>query len=230
MLYSFLDARGGHRMALGHVGANTENDIGFVHIGEGIGHSSAADGSRQTGDCGRVSSTAAVVNLIGPEAGAYEFLHCVGCLVWCPPGSHTTNCMSPMFFENFIAPERVRDSRAGLMAGTWGHEFFAGLDIGSEELVVDKDRFSAFSPGASTLDKTLKTHGVDTVFVAGTMTNVCCDSTARDAMMLDYRAVMVEDANAARSDEAHVGALSTFMSVFGDVLTTREVIGALQAK
>jgi len=136
----------------------------------------------------------------------------------------------PMFFENFIAPERVRDSRAGLMAGTWGHEFFAGLDVGSEELVVDKDRFSAFSPGASTLDETLKTHGVDTVFVAGTMTNVCCDSTARDAMMLDYRAVMVEDANAARSDEAHVGALSTFMSVFGDVLTTREVIGALQAK
>jgi len=41
---------------------------------------------------------------------------------------------------------------------------------------------------------------------------------------------MVEDANAARSDEAHVGALSTFLSVFGDVLTTREAIGVLQVK
>tara|TARA_B100001167_G_C16688129_1_gene265617 strand:- start:15 stop:698 length:684 start_codon:yes stop_codon:yes gene_type:complete len=136
----------------------------------------------------------------------------------------------PMFFENFIAPEKARDARAGLMAGTWGHEFFAELDVGSDELVIDKDRFSAFSPGASNLDDTLKARGIDTVFVTGTMTNVCCDSTARDAMMLDYRAVMVEDANAARSDEAHVGALSTFLSVFGDVLTTREAIGVLQVK
>ena len=46
--------------------------------------------------------------------------------------------------------------------------------------------------------------------------------------MLDYRAVMIEDANAARSDEAHVAALSTFMSVFGDVLTTREAIGLIE--
>lgn len=136
----------------------------------------------------------------------------------------------PMFFENFIAPERVRDARAGLMAGTWGHEFFSELDIGGGELVIDKDRFSPFSPGASHLDEALKELGIDTVFVTGTMTNVCCDSTARDAMMLDYRAVMVEDANAARSDEDHVGALSTFISVFGDVLTTQEAIRALHVK
>ncbi|MEC7916064.1 MAG: cysteine hydrolase [Actinomycetota bacterium] len=134
----------------------------------------------------------------------------------------------PMFFDNFIAPERSRDARAGLIADTWGHEFFENLDVGPDEVIVDKDRFSPFSPGASNLDETLKRLGVDTVFVTGTMTNVCCDSTARDAMMLDYRSVMIEDANAARTDEAHVGALSTFMSVFGDVITTREAIELLE--
>jgi len=114
------------------------------------------------------------------------------------------------------------------MADTWGHKFFEQLDVDFREIVVDKDRFSPFSPGASDLDETLKQLSIDTVFVTGTMTNVCCDSTARDAMMLDYRAVMIEDANAARSDEAHVAALSTFMSVFGDVLTTSEAIDLIE--
>ncbi len=134
----------------------------------------------------------------------------------------------PMFFDNFISPERSRDARGGLMADTWGHKFFEQLDVDFREIVIDKDRFSPFSPGASDLDETLKQLSIDTVFVTGTMTNVCCDSTARDAMMLDYRAVMIEDANAARSDEAHVAALSTFMSVFGDVLTTSEAIDLIE--
>ena len=129
-----------------------------------------------------------------------------------------------MFFTNFITPERVREVRAGLMEGNWGHEFHPELDIAADELQVTKDRFSAFAEGASALDAELRSRGVDTVVVTGTMTNVCCDSTARDAMMRDYRAVLIDDANAARSDEAHVSALTTFASVFGDVLSTDEMI------
>lgn len=131
-----------------------------------------------------------------------------------------------MFFTNFISPERVREVRAGLMEGNWGHEFHPGLDVGADELRVSKDRFSAFAEGASELDQELRSREIDTVVVTGTMTNVCCDSTARDAMMRDYRAILVDDANAARSEEAHVSALTTFASVFGDVVSTDEVVDA----
>ncbi len=158
----------------------------------------------------------------------HEFRSSGGTVIWIRSTMSLEGRSSwPMFFDNFISPERSRDARAGLMSDTWGHEFFEDLDVGPDEIVIDKDRFSPFSPDASTLDETLRRLGIDTVFVTGTMTNVCCDSTARDAMMLDYRSVMIEDANAARSDEAHVGALTTFMSVFGDVITTREAIDLL---
>ncbi|MDH4146005.1 MAG: cysteine hydrolase [Acidimicrobiia bacterium] len=133
----------------------------------------------------------------------------------------------PMFFANFIAPEREREVRSGLLAGTWGHRFAAGLEPLAGDPVVDKDRFSPFSEGASDVAPLLRGRGIDTVVVSGTMTNVCCESTARDAMMADFRTIMVDDANAARTDEAHVASLVTFASVFGDVRSTADVIALL---
>ena len=60
--------------------------------------------------------------------------------------------------------------------------------------------------------------------IAGTATNMCCETTARDAMMLDYRVMMVSDANAARYDEDHAAGLSSFYQSFGDVRETDDVI------
>ena len=132
-----------------------------------------------------------------------------------------------MFFGNFISAERERKVRSGLVEGSWGHRFHGDLEIDPCDLTITKDRFSAFAPGASTLHDELQQRGIDTVLVAGTMTNVCCDSTARDAMMLDYRAILIDDANAAHTDEAHVAALTTFASVFGDVIATDEACAEL---
>lgn len=53
------------------------------------------------------------------------------------------------------------------------------------------------------------------------------ESTARDAMMLDYRVVMVADGNASLTDEEHAASLNNFLVFFGDVLTTDEVIDRL---
>jgi len=60
--------------------------------------------------------------------------------------------------------------------------------------------------------------------IAGTLTNVYCESTARDAMMLYYKVLMISDANATLTDEEHAAALNTFMMFFGDVTTTDQVI------
>jgi ureidoacrylate peracid hydrolase len=70
--------------------------------------------------------------------------------------------------------------------------------------------------------------GVDTVLVAGTKTNVCCESTARDAMMLDFKVVLVEDCCAALSDDEHRAAIENIIQQFGDVMTSHEVLARLR--
>jgi ureidoacrylate peracid hydrolase len=104
---------------------------------------------------------------------------------------------------------------ANLIPGTHGHDLFEGLDVRPEDLRVEKTRYSAFIQGASDLDAQLRRRGVDTIVVAGTLTNVCCEATVRDAMMLNYWAVLVSDANAALSDEEHNLSLANVLSTFG---------------
>ena len=101
------------------------------------------------------------------------------------------------------------------------------LDVRDGDLRVEKDRFSCFIQGASNLDGVLRARGVDTVIIVGTLTNRCCETTARDAMMIGYKVVFPEDANATTSDEEHVAALVNIASAFGDVRTTDEVVAML---
>jgi ureidoacrylate peracid hydrolase len=74
----------------------------------------------------------------------------------------------------------------------------------------------------------LRNYGIDTLLIAGTKTNICCESTARDAMMLDFKVVMVSDCCAALSDDEHLATLETFIQQFGDVMTGGEVLKALK--
>jgi ureidoacrylate peracid hydrolase len=92
------------------------------------------------------------------------------------------------------------------------------------DMRVKKIKYSAFMPGSSDIDVQLKARGIDTVLITGTATNVCCESTARNAMMLDYKVIMLSDGNATLTEEEHVGALNTFMMFFGDVMSTDEAI------
>ena len=59
------------------------------------------------------------------------------------------------------------------------------------------------------------------------LTNFCCETSARDAMMMDYKVVMVSDANAARFEDDHNVGFTTVFQSFGDVLTTNQVIDDL---
>jgi len=115
-----------------------------------------------------------------------------------------------------------------LSRGSKGYELWPELGVAPEDLTVDKTRFSAFIEGASDLERVLRARGLDTVLVAGTVTNVCCESTARDAMMRNFRAIMVTDANASWTDEEHNAALMSFYLVFGDIMSTDFVIGCLE--
>jgi ureidoacrylate peracid hydrolase len=103
-------------------------------------------------------------------------------------------------------------------------------DLSPNDVTIIKNRYSALIPGSSSLERVLRNLGVDTVLVAGTKTNVCCEATARDAMMLDFKVVMVSDCCAALSDDEHRASLETIIQQFGDVLTGDEVLARLDAR
>ena len=91
-----------------------------------------------------------------------------------------------------------------------------------------KSTYSAFTPDASEINAAFRKRGIESVLITGTATNVCCELTARDAMMHDYRVIMVSDGNASFTDEEHATTLNNFLMFFGDVLSTDEVVGRLE--
>lgn len=88
---------------------------------------------------------------------------------------------------------------------------------------IVKTRYSAFHPESSPLTEQLRRAKIDTVLIAGVATNVCCETSARDAMMYGLRTIMLADGNAASSRDAHIAALANVMIFFGDVHTCDEV-------
>jgi ureidoacrylate peracid hydrolase len=120
-------------------------------------------------------------------------------------------------------PSTFRD----IEPGQPGHELWPLLDVGGSDLVVDKRRFSAFIQGSSNLQELLDDRGIDTLIIVGTLTNVCCESTARDAMMLNYRVIMIDDGTATITAAAHRAALDNVAMFFGEVQTTDHVLGML---
>ncbi|MCD6042113.1 MAG: isochorismatase [Burkholderiales bacterium] len=131
-----------------------------------------------------------------------------------------------VFFNHVVrnpeARRRMAESLAPERQKVW-HE----LELAPGDITVVKNRYSALAHGASTLERVLRNLGVDTVLVAGTKTNVCCDSTARDAMMLDFKSVLVSDCCAALSDDEHLASLETFIQQFGDVMSADEVLASM---
>ncbi|WP_343242219.1 isochorismatase family cysteine hydrolase [Streptomyces sp. SID9727] len=93
-----------------------------------------------------------------------------------------------------------------------------------DDLVVEKTAYRAFFPGRCVLPELLAEREIDTVVITGALTNVCCESSARDAATNGLGVLMVADANAARRDRDHNATLHTIYRSFGDVRTTDEVL------
>jgi len=127
------------------------------------------------------------------------------------------------------SPESLAVTRAAFAPGSHHWELWPGLEIAPGDLVVEKQRFSAFIPGTCALDEELRARGLDTLIVSGTMTNVCCESTARDAMQMNYKVIFAADATATWTDAAHNATLANMSMVFADVMTTQEIVKLLRA-
>jgi ureidoacrylate peracid hydrolase len=130
------------------------------------------------------------------------------------------------FYERF--PKAIRQAhQAAFAPGAHYWELWPELDVHDDEAKVDKGRFAAFIPGTCDLHQLLQDRGIDTLIITGTLSNCCCESTARDAMQLNYRVIFVSDGNAALSDAEHNATLNNMCTLFADVMTSAEVIDAL---
>ena len=128
------------------------------------------------------------------------------------------------FFDRFVAEELRDKTIESLAPGSPDTLVWDDLTVDPDDIHLFKNRYSALIPGSSSLERVLRGRGIKGILIAGTKTNVCCEATGRDAMMLDFDTVMVSDCLAALSDEEHRASLETFIQQFGDVLTHLEAI------
>ena len=143
--------------------------------------------------------------------------------------THDERCLGDWSVAYELPTPEYRDKRiAALSEGTLGHELWPELEVRPEDEIVKKYRYSAFMPGTSELPDRLRARGFDTVLITGTVTNVCCESSARDANMTNFRTIMVSDANAALSQAEHDASLTAFYNTFGDVMDTDMIIARLR--
>jgi nicotinamidase-related amidase len=167
--------------------------------------------------------TYGIVPAISRLAGAVRTAG--GTVAWVLPESFEPSPVYVEFFGAEVAETFARSGGSGPPESRLWHEF----EVHEGDLWAAKTATSAFFPGRSTLPAQLEERGIDTVLITGTVTNICCEASARDASTVGHRVIMVADANSARRDEDHNATLYTIYRTFGDVRTTDEVISLLKA-
>ncbi len=96
----------------------------------------------------------------------------------------------------------------------------------SGDIIIDKDRYSAFFN--TNLETILKDRKIENVIITGLASNVCCESTARDAFFRDYIVFFLSDCNAALDEAQHQSTLNNVRICLGWVATADEISEALQ--
>jgi len=119
--------------------------------------------------------------------------------------------------------------KKGMRERTWGYEIIDELTPQPGDHIVKKHRYDAFynTNLQLILNNVKGLRVIDTVIIVGTLTNVCCESTARSAYMRDYKVVFVSDANGTFDESLHRATLFNISHFFGRVLSTQELIKIL---
>lgn len=114
-----------------------------------------------------------------------------------------------------------------ILEGTWGTEIINELKPRADEMVIVKRRFSAFA--GTELDMMLKTYDIRYLVFLGVATNICVESSLRDASHLQYLPVLVSDGVAASPPSRQESTLANVREVFGWVTTSDDLLRVLKA-
>jgi ureidoacrylate peracid hydrolase len=132
-----------------------------------------------------------------------------------------------VFYDGVV--KSARDTFATVLRpGSHWHQIFPQMRVEREDIISAKTRYSCLLEHSSDLDAVLRDRQIDTVLIAGVATNVCCESTARDAMMMGYRVIVLSDGCGCRSDHEHNASLSNLLNMFADIRTCASMINLLR--
>jgi ureidoacrylate peracid hydrolase len=124
----------------------------------------------------------------------------------------------------FVQRQMRKAARAEICAtGTWGAEYYR-VEPTKDDCEIVKHRYSAFV--GTTLEVILRSLARQTIVVTGVTTNVCVESTVRDAYMRDYRPVLVEDCTGAPTREEHESAVHNVRTYFGYVMDSASLMNS----
>ncbi|MBS3128886.1 cysteine hydrolase [Candidatus Woesearchaeota archaeon] len=134
---------------------------------------------------------------------------------------YTRHCFDPKknAIELLLFPQLKKE---GLRSGTKGWQIIDELKPEKNDIFIDKTRYDAFFK--TNLKTILEKNKVDTVLITGTMTNVCCESTARTAMQHDYHVLFCSDLTFCGDQEDQKATLKIIKSSFGKVMTSQEIL------
>ena len=147
-----------------------------------------------------------------------------GVVAWVLPRMSTM----PRHFSAIVGADLARRYFNDGQAGGAGTRLWHALDVKPDDVIANKSGASAFFPGKCNLKPQLDARGVDTILIAGAVTNICCESSARDAVELDYKVLMISDALSGQAHGLHEATLATFYRIFGDVRPSEDVIRLLR--
>ena len=118
----------------------------------------------------------------------------------------------------------------GMLAQWWGDlikygskdwKLINSLQPSDTDGIIDKNRYSVFH--GTNLDETLKSKKIDELIITGVMTNCCCETTARDAFVKDYRVFFVSDATATVNNELHLASLKNLAFGFAHIVSSEQM-------
>lgn len=113
-----------------------------------------------------------------------------------------------------------------VMIGSEDWKFLPEMTVDPGDTILPKKRYSAFFE--TDLDERLRSRGIKDLIISGVMTNLCCETTARDAFMRDYRVFMLIDGTATRKSDLHLATLKNLGFGFAYLLTCDELIRGLK--
>lgn len=147
---------------------------------------------------------------------------------------HTRHVLHPDGSNIGVMAEILPVVREGIInKGAATAELHSGLVVADADIVLDKPRFGAFH--GTDLEQILRSRGIDTVIISGIATNVCCETTAREANARDFRVFFLSDGTSTfgigglSKDEVQNAACVTLGAVFAQIITIDEIMARIEA-
>lgn len=147
---------------------------------------------------------------------------------------HTSHVIRPDHSNMGILGEILPPVAAGMIdKGSESAALFAGLVIEPEDILLDKPRFGAFH--GTDLELLLRARGIDTVIISGIATNICCETTAREANVRDFKVFFLSDGTSTfavgglSKDEIQRATCTTLDIAFAQVITMKEMLSRIEA-